>query len=144
MFESLFASKNKKLVLSWSKEHEKIVTLAHKILAAYSLDNEASVRKHLIDLRVVAINHLMVEDIEFHKLLKDETRVTAEISKSVHEFVDSFHDTKIVLRDFLRKYVHEDAVYNEHFFTTFNSLVEALASRIEYEETHLYKLLKKK
>jgi hypothetical protein len=144
MFESLFASKNKKLVLAWSKEHEKIVVLAQKVIAAYSLDDVASVRKHLLELRTLAINHLMIEDIEFHKLLRDEKRVTDEISNSVHEFTESFHDTKIVLRDFLRQSVHEDAVYDEKFFKTFNSLVEALVTRIEYEETHLYNLLKEK
>jgi len=144
MFESLFASKNKKLVLTWSKEHEKIVVLSHKILAEYSLDDVSSIRKHLLELRALVINHLMVEDIEFHKLLNDEKRVTDEIAKSVHDFVDSFHETKTVLRDFLRQYVQEDALYNEKFFTTFNSLVEALGQRIEYEETHLYNLLKSK
>jgi len=144
MFESLFASKNKKLVLKWSKEHEKIVVLSHKILAEYSLDDVSSIRKHLLALRALVINHLMVEDIEFHKLLNDEKRVTDEITKSVHHFVDSFHETKTALRDFLRQYVQEDALYNEQFFIKFNSLVEALANRIEYEETHLYTLLRKK
>ncbi len=143
MFESLFASKNKKLVLTWDKEHEKMVILAHKIIADYSLDDVKSIRKHLTELRVIAINHLMIEDIEFHQLLRDKTRATDEIAKSVHEFDDSFHDTKIALRDFLRKYVREDAVYDEEFFATFNSIVEVIGNRIEYEESHLYELLKK-
>ena len=144
MFESLFASKNKKLVLTWNKEHEKIVALAHKIIAAYTSKDEKKVRKHLIALRSVALNHLMAEDIAFNKLLKDEKRVTDEIAKSVNDFTDSFHATKTVLRDFFRQYVQENAVYDETFFTTFNSLVEALGQRIAYEEKHLYKILKEK
>ena len=143
MFESLFASKNKKLVLTWDKEHKKIIILAHKIIADYSLNDVKNIRKHLTELRVIAINHLMIEDIEFQQLLRDKTRVTDEIAKSIHEFDDSFRGTKITLRDFLRKYVQEDAVYDEEFFAIFNSIVEVLGNRIEYEESHLYELLKK-
>ena len=141
MFGALFGSKNQKLVKNWTKEHEKIVVLAHKIIADYSNDNTKALKKHLIELRTIAINHIMTEDIEFYRLLKDEKRLNSEIEKSVHTFTDSFHDTKVVLRDFLRKYTKDDAVYDEEFFATFNAIVEALGNRIEFEETNLYKIL---
>ncbi len=144
MFESLFGSKNKKLVKGWSKEHEKIVVLAHKIIAAYSIEDIASLRQHLIDLRVIAINHIMTEDIEFYKLLKDESRLTPEIEKGIHEFVTSFEETKSLLRSFLRTYTQENAQYDEKFFKTFNAIVDALGKRIEFEEKNLYSLLEQK
>jgi len=46
-----------------------------------------------------------------------------------------------VLRNFLRTYTKQDAVYDEEFFATFNTIVEALGERIEFEEKNLYKLL---
>ena len=144
MFESLFGTKNSRLAKKWTKEHEKMVVYAHKILAAYSINDNEAIRKNLLDLRIVAINHIMTEDIEFYKLLQDKKRLNESIEQSVHQFTDSFHDTKVVIRDFLRKYTEESAVYDENFFTTFNGIVDALGARIEYEEKNLYKLLRDK
>jgi len=141
MLNTLFGSKNQKLVKNWTKEHEKIVVLAHKIIADYSNDNPKKLKKHLVELRTIAINHIMTEDIEFYRLLKDEKRINSEIEKNIHNFTDSFHDTKVVLRDFLRKYTKDDAIYDEEFFTTFNAIVEALGNRIEFEEKNMYKIL---
>ena len=141
MFESLFGSKNQKLAIKWMKEHEAIVVLANKIIAAYTKNDDVQVKKHLEALRDIAINHIMTEDIEFFRLLKDESRLNSDIEKSVNTFKESFRDTKIVLRNFLRHYTQENVVYDEEFFTTFNTIVEALGARIEFEEKNLYKLL---
>ncbi|NPA59116.1 MAG: hypothetical protein GXO30_01415, partial [Epsilonproteobacteria bacterium] len=142
-FEAIFGTKNQKLVKSLTKEHEKIVVLAHKIIADYSHDDAKTLKKHLIELRTVAINHLMTEDIEFYRLLKDKERLNEDIKNNVHTFTDSFHDTKVVLRDFLRKYAKDGASYDKEFFTTFNTIVDVLGKRIEFEEDNLYKLLQK-
>jgi len=138
MFTSLFSSKNKKLVKGWTKEHEKIVVLAHKIIAAYSGHDHAAVRKHLLELNKVAVVHLMTEDIEFYRLLKDHKRTNDEIEKLINEFTRSFRETKGVLRDFLLKYTAPDAIYDDEFFKTFNVIVEVLADRIAFEEKNLY------
>ncbi len=144
MFEAIFGTKNQKLVKTLTKEHEKIVILAKKIIDDYSNDDAKALKKHLIELRSIAINHVMTEDIEFYRLLKDKEHLNDEIKNSVQTFTKSFHDTKVVLRDFLRKYTKDNVTYNEEFFTTLNAIVKALGSRIEYEEKNLYKLLKEK
>jgi len=142
MLGSLFASKNQKLVKGWVKEHEKIVVLAHKIIAAYSEHDHASVRKYLLELNKVAVVHLMTEDIEFYRLLKDNKRKNDEIEKLVNEFTRSFKETKTTLREFLLKYTLPDAIYDDDFFKTFNIIVEVLADRIGFEENNLYAVMK--
>jgi hypothetical protein len=144
MFGSLFSSKNQKLVKTWVKEHKKIVTLAQKIIDDYSKHKDKATKKDLQALNDVAINHLMTEDLEFFQLLKDQNRLNNETETLVKEFTDSFKDTKNVLIRFLAKYTQDNAVLDEEFIETFNTIVGVLAQRIEFEEKNLYAALSKK
>ena len=72
MFSSFFLSKNQKLVQKWKSEHEQIVELATKVITSYN-DGKVNIAKDaLVDLRLVTLNHLMAEDMEFVELLKDD------------------------------------------------------------------------
>ena len=144
MFWSLFSSKNQKLVKKWVKEHEQIVVLAHKVIADYSNNNHAATKKDLVSLRELAVNHIMTEDLEFYKLLKDKKRFDSKTEKLIDEFTDTFRDTKLVLMDFLSKYTRTDAVLDDEFFKTFNEIVGVLAERIAFEEKTLYATLSAK
>ena len=138
MFGSLFASKNKKLVTKWEKEHEQIVVLAHKVIAAYSKNDHKQAKKELVALNELAVDHVMNEDIEFYKLLKDQKRNDSKTEKMVKEFTKSFKGTKIALMNFLTKYSRPETVLDDEFFTTFNELVGILGERIAFEEENLY------
>ena len=81
MFGSLFLSKNQKLVKKWEKEHEQIVVLAHKVIAAYSKNDYDAAKKELGLLNNLAVDHLMNEDIEFYRLLKDQKRADREAGR---------------------------------------------------------------
>ena len=144
MLWSLFSSKNQKLVKGWVKEHEKIVLLAHKVIVAYSQHDLKATKKALLALNKVAVAHLMTEDIEFYRLLKDKKRADEETEKLIDEFTNSFKDTKITLREFLLTYTKDDAVLDENFINTFNVIVDVLGKRIAFEEENLYKTLASK
>ncbi len=141
MFGFLFSSKNQKLVKKWHKEHEDIVVLAHKVIAAYSKNNHDDAKKELKALNILAVDHLMNEDIEFYRLLKDQKRLTGDTEVMVKEFTQTFKGTKIVLMNFLTKYSKPDTILDEKFFNTFNELVGILGERIAFEEENLYKQL---
>ena len=141
MFFSFFSSKNQKLVKQWTKEHKQIVTLATKVITSCSDDNPSRAKKELNELRTVTLNHLMTEDIEFFKLLKDENNLDRETAKFVNEFKNSFYDTKTVLRHFLKEHTRDDAVLDDKFLESFNGLVGVLADRIAFEEKNLYNRL---
>jgi len=138
MFGTLFSSKNKKLVTKWEKEHEEIVVLAHKVIAAYSKNDHKTAKKELKALNSLAVDHVMNEDIEFYKLLKDQKRNDSKTELMVKEFTKSFKGTKIALMNFLTKYSRPETELDEEFFTTFNELVEVLGERITFEEENLY------
>lgn len=140
MIKRLFASKNQRLVIRWKKQHGNMVTLAHKIIAAYKNQNFKAVRKELKRLNHVAMEHLMTEDLEFFEL-RNSHKIDTETRKMVDEFNFSFRDTKSVLRQFFITYTHSKAVYDEEFFLTFSAIVEALGNRIDYEEKNLYEKL---
>ena len=144
MFDELFLSKNQKLVKKWTKEHEDIVVLAHKVIAEYSKNHQENAKNALKELNNLAVDHVMNEDIEFYKLTKDDKRVTSENETMVHEFTQTFKDTKLALMSFLTKYTKDEVILDEEFFTGFNNIVEVLAERINYEEENLYSLLKNK
>ena len=138
MFTSLFSSKNQKLVKKWVQEHEQIVVLAHKVIAEYSKNNHDAAKRELEALNVLAVDHIMNEDIEFYRLLRDQRRLDSKTEKLIEDFIKSFKDTKITLMNFLTKYTRPEAVLDEEFFNTFNNMVGVLAERISFEEENLY------
>jgi hypothetical protein len=137
-----FSSKNKKLVKKWQKEHERIVELAHKVIGEYSKNNHKAAKKAIKELNTLAVDHVMNEDIEFYKLMRDESRIDAKTEVLVDDFIKSFKQTKLALMAFLSKYAKEETPLDEEFFTTFNEIVEVLGERIEFEEKNLYSKLK--
>ena len=141
MIGSLFLSKNQKLVKKWTKEHEQIVVLAHKIIGEYSKNNLKNTRDALNELNSLAVDHLMNEDIEFYRLLKDQKRLTPQNEILIREFTQTFKDTKKALMTFLTKYTKDDVHLDNEFFETFNAIVGILGERIQFEETNLYTLL---
>ncbi len=138
MFGSFFLSKNQKLVKHWKKEHEQIVVLAHKVIAAYSKNNHDDTKKELTALNILAVDHLMDEDIQFYRLLKDQKRVDHQTEKLVGEFTNTFRSTKNDLMKFLTHYTRPETVLDDEFFDSFNAIVGVLAERIAFEEENLY------
>jgi len=144
MFFSLFSSKNQKLVKKWKKEHEQLVVLAHKVIAAYSKNNYEETKKQLTALNDLAVDHLMNEDIEFYRLLKDQKRLDLKTEKMVKEFIETFRGTKTTLMNFLTIHSRPETKLDDEFFKTFNELVEVLGQRIAFEEENLYSKLESK
>jgi hypothetical protein len=138
MIKSLFPSKNKKLVARWKKEHEKMVELAHKIIAEYVKNNTKGAKKYLRALSAIAADHLADEEIEFYRILNDPERNDPHTREEIAEFKRSFQGVKPTLMKFLANYSRDDAELDDEFFDTFNSIIKVLADRIEFEETHLY------
>lgn len=143
-FFSLFGSKNKKLVQKWQNEHEQLVVMAHQVISDYSKNDHDAAKKTLKELNNLAVDHIMNEDIEFYKLMKDKKGLDERTEKLMHEFVDTFKSTKITLMNFLTTYTKDDAVLDETFFRTFNQIVDVLGRRIAFEEENLYSDLKSK
>ena len=141
MLSGLFLSKNQKLVKKWTKEHEQIVVLATKVIGEYSKNNHSNAKSALKKLNTLAVNHVMNEDIEFYKLLKDKKRMTTVNQGSVKEFTTSFKSTKVALMNFLSKHTREDAILDDAFLSSFTDLVGVLGERIEFEENNLYSIL---
>jgi len=137
----IFLSKNQKLVKKWEKEHEEIVVLATNIIGNYSKNKIKAAKKDLKKLNDLAVNHVLNEDIEFYKLLKDQKRITSKNKESINDFTKSFKNTKMDLMLFLSKYSKDDIDLDDQFFQDFNGLVEVLSERISFEEENLYTLL---
>jgi len=141
MISSLFLNKNQKLVKRWTKEHEQIVVLATKVIGEYSKNNINNAKKALKELNILAVDHVMNEDIEFYRLMKDQKRLTRTSESLIKEFTTTFKGTKMALMNFLTLYTKEDAILDDEFFKTFNDIVAILGERIEFEEKNLYSLL---
>lgn len=144
MFLSLFSSKNQKLVKKWQEEHEQMVIHAHKVLAEYSKNNHEKAKDELVLLNTIAIDHMMDEDIELYKLLKDEHRLDDKTENLVKEFTQTFKTTKLSLMNFLTHYAKPEVPLDHTFFTTFTEMIEILSERIAFEEKNLYNRLNDK
>jgi hypothetical protein len=141
LLSSLFLSKNQKLVKKWTQEHEQIIILTNQVLAEYSKNKHKNAKKALIKLNNILVDHVTDENIEFYKLLKDETRVSIKNKKATKEFVDSFKDMRLDLMKFLTHYTKRKTVLDEEFFVTLNGIADVLQERIDFEEKNLYTLL---
>jgi len=138
MLSGLFQSRNQKLVKKWKAEHVKMVELAHKILGEYAKGEQAKAKKYLKEFSNIGMDHIVSEDIEFFKLVRDPDHTDLRTEKMVKEFKDSFGDTKETLMRFLAKYTPKDVELDDEFFQTFNAIVKILGERIEFEENNLY------
>ncbi len=137
MLSGLFQTKNQKMVKKWKGEHVKMVELAHRVLGEYAKGEHKQAKKYLKDFSKIGMDHVVSEDIEFFKLVRDadvdeRTRAMAE------DFVKSFGDVKETLMKFLGKYTLEETPLDEEFFDTFSAITKILGERIEYEEGNLY------
>jgi len=135
---SFFKSKNQKLVQQWKKEHEQIVALAHKIIAAHSDHDTKATKKALVALKNLALNHLMTEDIELYGMITDGEEIDNSTKKLTKEFTESFRGIKLALMQFLKIYTKADATLDETFIKEFNEIVGVLGERIAFEEKNLY------
>jgi len=142
MFGSIFSSKTQKLVKKWEKEHQEIVVIATKVIENYNTHNYKKAKKYLRDLNSLAVGHIMNEDIEFFKLLRDKRRIDKEADNMINEFTHSFKDTKLTLMNFLYKYTRDDTDLDQEFFNTFTQIVDIVGKRIDFEENNLYQKLR--
>jgi len=132
---NIFASKEKKRINKWKKEHDEIVHIATDVISEYSKNNVKKAKELLKKLNNLAIDHVMNEDLEFYHWKKAANK---EMAEHIDNFTGSFKDTKMALMNFLSKYSKDGEDLDEKFFADFNALVEVLANRIEFEEKILY------
>ena len=135
---SLFESKGKKLVKRWKKEHENLVVLGNKVTAEFVKGNHEKSKMYLKQFVDQAMDHLSSEDIEMFRLLRSSGLDDSKMERLIDDFQRSFKDTKMTLMKFLAKYVKPETELDEKFFETFQTIMEILAKRIEYEESNLY------
>jgi hypothetical protein len=141
---NLFDSKNKKIVKKWKKEHEEIVILATEVVEEYSKNNINKAKKKMKELNSKTVSHLMSEDIEFYKIMRDQNRLTEKTLKEINSFKKSFSGVKLDLMIFLKEHSKDSVVLNDDFFKKFTSIVDLLGERIQFEEENLYRLLMEK
>ena len=99
MFFSFFSSKNQKLVKQWSKEHKQIVKIATNIITAYSNNKLTTAKKELKELRMVTLNHLMTEDIEFSRMEKDTKNLDKDTATAAAEELAGKQPSEDLLKD---------------------------------------------
>jgi len=144
MLESIFLSKNQKLVKSWENEHKEIGELAGKIIKAYEKNDIKNTKKYMQQLKDVTIEHLMQEDLAFYNLLKNSHSIDIETLEHIKDFRETFKGTKTALMNFISKYASQNVALDNNFIEAFKDLVAVVVQRITYEEENLYPILAKK
>ncbi|MFK5976282.1 MAG: hypothetical protein QM493_07235 [Sulfurovum sp.] len=100
-------------------------------------------KEELRKLYIIAVDHLMSEDLMFYRVSKEKDTIDKETETLIKEFKDSFHGTKTTLMNFLTIYTRPESKLDDEFITTFHTIVGILGKRIEFEENNLYNKLKK-
>lgn len=146
MFEFLFKrehelTNNSKKVKRWKVEHQSLATYAMKVVEAYDKEDKKKARKHLDKLQVLALNHLMDEDVTFFELCKNAKTKDEKILCAMKEFRRSFIDTKRVLFHFFIFYTNPKNDLDNIFRKKLDAIIGALVKRMEFEESNLYSLI---
>jgi len=141
MFETLFMSKNQKLVKVWKDEHKVIAELAGKILESYENNDIKGTKKYLNALEHVTVGHLMTEDVAFYDLLKHPEDLNNRTIDNIKDFRNTFQGTKSALMKFIAKHAAPQTVLDDEFAEAFKGLVGVVVDRINYEEKNLYHVL---
>jgi len=134
---------NAKVVNKWKREHRKLEKYAGKVISMYDENRPKQAKKYLNKLELLALNHLMHEDVTFFDLEKTAKRQDTHIVDAMKEFRRSFSGTKKVLFHFFFYYTSPKTVLDETFREKFDGIVGALVQRIEFEEGNLYAMIAK-
>jgi len=135
--------KNSRVVKRWKTEHRALEKYAGKVITAYDSKNTKKAKKYLNKLELLALNHLMDEDVTFFDLEKQATHKDKKILDAMLEFRRSFSGTKKALFHFFFYYTSPKTVLDDTFRTKFDGIVNALVARIEFEENNLYLMISK-
>jgi len=135
--------KNAKVVNKWKREHRKLEEYAGKVIASYDENKPKRAKKYLHKLELLALNHLMDEDVTFFDLEKTARLRDIHIVDAMKEFRRSFSGTKKVLFHFFFYYTSPKTILDETFREKFDAIVSALVQRIEFEENNLYTMIAK-
>jgi len=134
---------NAKVVKRWTNEHRKLEKYAGKVIASYDKNNTKQAKKYLNKLELLALNHLMDEDVTFFDLEKMAKDKDKRILDAMIEFRRSFSGTKKALFHFFFYYTSPKTVLDANFREKFDGIVNALVQRIEFEENNLYQMISK-
>ncbi|PHR57112.1 MAG: hypothetical protein COA44_06915 [Arcobacter sp.] len=135
--------KNSRIVNKWKKEHRALEKYAGKVMVAYDNNNIKKAKKYLNKLELLALNHLMDEDVTFFDLEKQATDKDTKIVSAMVEFRRSFSGTKKALFHFFFYYTSPKTILDDAFRAKFDGIVSALVQRIEFEESNLYVMISK-
>ena len=135
--------KNSRIVTRWKKEHRALEKYAGMVMTAYDNKNPKKAKKYLNKLELLALNHLMDEDVTFFDLEKQASKKDKLILDSMVEFRRSFSGTKKALFHFFFYYTSPKTILDDTFREKFDGIVNALVQRIEFEEHNLYVMISK-
>jgi len=134
---------NAKLVRRWENEHRKLEKYAGIVMEAYDKGDIKKAKKVLNKLELLALNHLMDEDVTFYDMSKKAKATDTKVLAAMKEFRHSFFDTKKVLFHFFFYYTDPKTELDDTFRTKFDGIVDALVKRIAFEESNLYTMIAK-
>ncbi len=131
---------DKKLITRLHKDHQKLVELIGKTLAAIESTNVAKTKKYLKKLREAILEHFMQEDIKLYWYLKRYYTPESDTYKRIEAFESSIKKIQREVLGFLGHYSKEETVLDSTFKEKFSTVVQELGARIETEEKNLYPL----
>ena len=128
---------NPKLIDNFKKEHRVLIAMFKRIHSNATNHNTEDVRADLKKFRLLLTGHLLKENQHLYsylyKTLSDETSV--DMVKDMKKEMDGIGS---VVLSFIAKYSKHDSSIDEVFMKDLGEIGEALVSRIQNEEQHLY------
>jgi len=131
---------NSKLIQKFEKDHKKVIQLTQETTKAIEDQNRQKIQNSLQNLKMALLGHFMEEDTVLYQYLKEYYKDNESVYALILEFHNSIKEIQNALLEFLNKYTKQDARYDAIFEKEFNNIVNALATRVESEESNLYTL----
>ena len=134
---------DKKLIKRLQKDHIKLLNQVAKIETAYTKNNEKKVKRELLILKTLTLEHFIEEDLKLYWYLKTLYKDDVQTLYQIKYFEESIKDIQVSVINFLDQYLKQAVLVNSTFKNDFDKIVKALGNRIKTEEINLYPLYKK-
>ena len=129
-----------KLIKKFHKDHKKLVMHIENINKAFQANNIVKAKQSLQKLKMEMLGHFMEEDIKLYWYMKHYYKDSEHTISTIKIFEESIKKIQKDVVAFLDYYSQETIALDKTFEKEFNSIIDALSTRIATEESNLYTL----
>ncbi len=130
-----------KLIPQFLRDHKELVKQVEAINEAIEKGaSETKIKQMLKLLKTKLLGHFMTEDLKLYRFLRTRYKNDRDVLATIGSFESSIKEIQREVLQFFDHYTIEGVALDREFVKKFSEIADALATRIDAEESSLYTL----